>query len=307
MTNPRPQLSRRSRRRIPAAVAAVASVLSGLVLAAVPSSATLPPPDPKDPAPATCSHLAEVNPSGYRGFGLPTAFYFHDGVLTDGPLKISNIQAAACVYFALPFTPATPDPNGYQPNGSVAPILGASAPPDQVNLTPPDDPPILTLNLPNTFPVLGNAEAGTAHFDLQGPITGVVRQNTDPRNPGTLDLDLWATFSGVANIGLLGLTPSLMSCPFLPVKASLSTTYTETAPGLAPTAPLSGPLGDVNADIALAPTKIQAGPCSGAGGLPLPIVGQQISSFLNQTLLSGLGNWSTPVTASVSLSAPATP
>lgn len=298
---------RRPHCKLPAAALLAIVVLSGLVLTTVPSSATLPPPDPKDPAPAMCSHLAEVNPSGYKGFGLPTAFYFHDGVLTDGPLKISNIQAAACVYFALPFTPSSPDPNGYQPNPSAAPILGASAPPEQVNLTPPNDPPILTLNVPNTFPVLGSAEAGTAHFDLQGPITGVVRQNTDPRNPGTLDLDLWATFSGVAYVQLLGLTPSQMTCPFLPVNASLSTTYPEAAPGLAPTAPLSGPLGDIQGDIALAPTKIQAGPCSGPGGIGLPIVGQQISSFLNQTLLSGQGNWSTPVTASVSLSAPATP
>lgn len=290
--------------RIPVAILTAVVALSGLLLAAVPSAATLPPPDPKDPAPAMCAHQAEVNPSGNKGFGLPTAFYFHDGILTDGALKLSNIQAAACVYFTLPFTPPTPDPNGYQPNPSAAPILGASAPADQVNLTPQGDPAQLTLNV-GSLPLLGGAEFGTAQFFLQGPIQGVVRQNTDPRNPGTLDLDLWATFSGVANVGLLGATPSLVSCPILPVNASLSTTYPETAAGLAPTAPLSGPLGDVNADIALAPVKLQSGVCNGPGG-GLPIVGQQISAFLNQTLLSGMANWSTPVTASVSLSTPAT-
>ena len=301
MTPNRFKVRSRCGRGASAAIAVIAAVCL-LASMAPAASATLPPPDPNDPAPALCAHQSETNPPGNKGYGLPVAFYFHNGILTDGALKVSNIQAAACALFTLPFTPPNADPSGYQPN-PIQPILGATAPSNWVNLTPANDPGMLTLN---NVPVADGFEGGTAQFFLQGPISAVVRQDTDPRDPGSLDLDIWATFSGIANVELLGITPAQATCPFLPVNASLSTTYQETAAGLAPTAPISGPLGEATGDIALAPVKLQSGPCSGPGGVPLPIVGQQISGFLNQTLLAGMANWSTPMVASLSLSAPAT-
>ena len=294
-----------ARPRVAAGV--VAAVVCSLIAAALPSSAALPPPDPKDPPPSMCSHLAETNPPGHNGYGLPTAFYFNEGILTDGILKLSHIQAAACALFSFPFNPPSPDPSGFQPNGSVAPILGATAPTDQVNLTPLNDPGTLTLNVPNNVPVIGGIQDGTGQLFLKGPMQAVVHQSAAANDPGALDLDIWGTFSGVLNLALLGVNPPQMSCPILPVNASLSTTYQETAQGLAPTAPISGPLGDAHGDIAVAPVKLQSGPCTFAGGQNLPVVGQLIAGVLNNTIASGMANWSSPLVASLSLSAPATP